>query len=182
MDKLITICIVTISCVALTACGQSKKSTNKGNTSKATKGYTDKKPTLLQATTQKTLPGRPESEPHTERNFVIVWNSSEEPQGFFWRGNGTWEPCNINSVKNYKPLVVKDDGRPFDMNYDRDFDDRNYAKGDTLELYVTTGDKHPVPAEVPADATNTLFYKKADNKWHALPVNNITKLPTIAMP
>ncbi|MBW7914866.1 MAG: hypothetical protein H3C54_14455, partial [Taibaiella sp.] len=57
-----------------------------------------------------------------------------------------------------------------------------YKKGDTLELYPITIGKHPIPAEIPKDKINIIYYKEVNGKWQALPVEKITKLPTIAMP
>lgn len=186
--NLLTIALAVITSVTLTACAQSKKGTKSETSSvtherKAPAKQEDNKPVLLQATTQKTLPGRPESKPTTERLFVVVWKDNAEPGGFFWKGTDSWLPCNINSIKNYKPLVVKDDGRPFSINYERDFEDKTYAAGDTLELYPGTGGKHPIPEEVPLDKNNIIYYKTANSKkWMPLPVDTVIKLPSIAMP
>jgi hypothetical protein len=44
-----------------------------------------------------------------------------------------------------------------------------------LELIPMTGGKFPVPAEIPVEARNTLYYKTAGSGWLAFPVKTITK-------
>ncbi|MCB0696191.1 MAG: hypothetical protein KDC07_02435 [Chitinophagaceae bacterium] len=176
-----TVAILAILFMALTACAQSKKST----AAKTSRHITSDKPLLLQATEQTTLPGRPEMEPTTDNRFVIVWKSKDAPASFFWRGQQSWLPCNVNKVTGYKPLVVKDngDGIPTPLNYVTvSTNNQNFATGDTLELYPVTGGKHPIPAEIPQDKNNVIYYKTVNSNWLALPVDSITVLPSIAMP
>lgn len=176
---ILTSCITVLICLSLSACAQTKK-----NTTKRKVVSEQREPvTLLQATSQRTLPGRPENEPTTEYRFVIVWNSDKEPASFFWRGQETWQVCNITRVNNFKPLVVKDNGIPQRRNYEND-DPGNitYKKGDTLELYPISVGKHAIPNEIPKDKNNIIYYKEVNGQWMALPVEKITKLPTIAMP
>lgn len=171
-------CLAVTTTVAMSACAQTKKNiSNKRTTSKKSAA-----PLLLQATKQRTNPGREETTPTDEYRFVIVWRSLNEPSAFFWRGEQSWQACNINRVTNFKPLVVKDNGMPQDMNYEYIDVTSTYQKGDTLELYPDTEGKHPMPSEIPTDKNNIIYYKEVNGKWQALPVEKITKLPTIAMP
>lgn len=167
--------------MAFTACAQTKK----GKTNKVVKKnkITVVKPILLQATSQTTYPGREESPIIKEERFVLVWKDKAEPVAFFWHGDQSWQACNINKVKNFRALVVKDNGIPSPLNYvSTDPGNVAYKTGDTLELYPITGGKHPMPAEIPKDKKNIIYYKTANSAWLALPVEKITKLPTIAMP
>ena len=171
-----------VVCTALTACAQTKNSAK--NNSRKSSVKTDK-PVLLQATEQTTLPGRPETEPTTDTRFVIVWKSKDAPASFFWRGNQSWMPCDVTKVKNYKPLVVSnnDNGMPEPLNYEGvNTGNQDFKTGDTLELYPVSGGKHPIPAEVPTEKNNVIYYKTVNSKWLALPVDSITELPSIAMP
>ncbi|HEY9177866.1 MAG TPA: hypothetical protein VIN07_09260 [Flavipsychrobacter sp.] len=166
-------------CISLSACAQTKR-----NTTKRKPVAENREPaTLLQATSQKTLPGRPENEPTTDYRFVIVWNGDKEPASFFWRGENSWQACEVTRVKNFKPLVIKNNGIPQSLNYEND-DPGNisYKKGDTLELYPITMGKHPMPDEISKEKNNVIYYKEVNGQWMALPVEKITKLPTIAMP
>lgn len=182
--NILTVCLIAVSCITLTACAQQKKSTTSTTKkSKLVKEQEYPKPILIQATKQKTLGGREETPPITEYRFLIVWQSSEEPAGFFWRGQQSWEPCNISKTKNYVPLKIKGDSNPYYINYESvSGANKTYAKGDTLELYPVAGGKYPIPAEVDESKNNIIYYKTANTKWTALAVDSIIKLPTIAMP
>lgn len=177
--NLLLICFVTMTCVCVSACAQSKKSTATRN-AVAKKGST---PILLQATSQTIHAGREESGSTTEYRFVIVWKSSKEPSAFFWMGEQSWQPCDVTRIKNFKPLTTDKKEITEGLNYENN-DPGNiaYHAGDTLELYPTTGGKHPIPGEIPRDKSNIIYYKEVNGKWMALPVNKITKLPSIAMP
>lgn len=169
------VCLVVFTSLAMSACAQTKKSTAK-------KKKTDKL-VLLQATSQKTIPGREETEPSVEYRFVVVWKSTKEPAAFFWKGEQSWQACEVTKVKNLRALVINSNGIQQDLNYENnDPGNITYQKGDTLELYPITTGKHPMPAEVPTDKNNIIYYKEVNGKWQALPVEKITKLPTIAMP
>lgn len=189
-NNLTTICIIVVTCITLSACAQSKKSTAKDSKNKtAVKGKklrqtgVDNSPVLLQATLQSTLPGQPETPVKDEYRFVVIWNSDKEPAGFFWRGTQTWMPCDIKKVKNYKPLVLKKGMDPYYINYETDeTSSKTYSKGDTLELYPTPSDKHPIPSEVPLEKNNVIYYKTVNSTWMPLPVDSITNLPDIIMP
>src|SRR5690606_22607495 len=135
---------------------------------------TSVKPVLLQATSQTTLPGRPETEPTTETRFVIVWKNKAEPTSFFWRGQQSWLPCDVNKVKNYKPLVVKDNdnGIPEPPNYETvNTGNISFKAGDTLELSPVTGGKHPIPAVAQNGGANIIYYQTLNSKWLALKVD-----------
>lgn len=165
--------------VAISACAQTKKKTS--NNKRTLKQSA--RPILLQATKQRTNPGREETPSTDDYRFVIVWQSRVEPSAFFWRGEQSWQACNINKIANFKPLVVKDNGMPQAMNYEyQKMSTIAYQKGDTLELYPENEGKHPMPDELATDKHNIIYYKEANGKWQALPVEKITKLPTVSMP
>lgn len=173
------VCMAVFTTIAFSACAQTKKSSAK---KKITAKQTDKL-VLLQATRQKTNPGREEGEPLVEYRFVVVWKSTKEPAAFYWKGEQSWQSCDITRIKHFKPLVINDNGMPQDINYENnDPGNITYQKGDTLELYPVITGKHPIPAEIPKDKINIIYYKEVNGKWQALPVEKITKLPTIAMP
>lgn len=176
--NILMVCFIALT-VGISACAQTKKSTTKTNAAPVQQ----EKAILLQATSQRTNPGREETEPTVEYRFVIVWKSEKEPAKFFWRGENSWQVCNVTKVNNFRTLNVNDNGVPQDLNYENN-DPGNiaYKYGDTLELYPAEMSKHPVPGEIPKDKNNIIYYKETDGKWMALPVEKITKLPTISMP
>lgn len=112
----------------------------------------------------KTITAEKQSNPPMSGDFfVIKWKSSTPPHTFFWRGSGGWLSCKIEIAENtgngeYKGTLVSL---------------RDVNKGDILLLTPLTGGRFPIPAEIPENAKNTLFYKVGNSNWLAFPVKNI---------
>lgn len=174
-SKLLTIVHIAIIATALTACGAAKSSIAADG-----KESNNEPVILLQATKQTTLPGRPEMQPTTDHRFVVVWKKQTSPTAIFWRGESGWLSCNTSIVTNYKKL--DEDNPGMNDNYQTQVMKRSISSNDTLELYPVRMGKHPMPESIPADATNTIFFKTGDNDWHALKVEKIIERPEIAMP
>lgn len=158
----------------ISACAQSKKT--KSTTSGSS--YAN----LVEANSQRSLPGMRGAEPSTEYHFVIVWTSKQKPETFFWRGQEGWMPCNVSKVHLIKG---KKPGNYSDMEAWYSTEDINLSavsKGDTLELVPVAGGKYPTPAEVPQTVTNTVFFKTTKTNWLRLPVKNIAVKKAVAMP
>ncbi|MFI5195791.1 MAG: hypothetical protein ACHQD8_01760 [Chitinophagales bacterium] len=135
---------------------------------------------LIEAYTQRTLPGRKESPPMTGTHFIIIWEYAKYPETFFWRGEGGWLSCNM--LKAHK-VTNRSHDMPRGMDYRTEFVTGDQVhKGDTLELSPVTGGKFPIPAEIPKDAKNTLFFKTGGSGWLSFPVDKITKKQDIVMP
>ncbi len=100
--------------------------------------------------------------------FVIQWESASYPETFFWRGESGWLTCNIEKArKTTKNGKTEYTGTTIGLDKIR--------KGDLLLLTPVTGGRFPIPAEIPQDAKNTLFYKTAGSAWLSFPVNKISK-------
>jgi hypothetical protein len=136
---------------------------------------------LLEAYTQRTLPGMRDAAPQTSTHFIIIWDDKQLPQSFFWRGDSNgWVTCNV--VRAHKVT-----GRPINLPTGIDYMKEvitvdKIQKGDTLELTPVAGGKFPVPAEIPESTRNTLFFKTGGSKLIAFPVKNIGRKQDIAMP
>jgi hypothetical protein len=128
---------------------------------------------LLEATSQRTLPGIPGAAVKTDYNFTITWLAATYPETFFWVGEGGRLPCGIRRVHK----APEGKGYTFENVLSR-----NIHKGDTLRLVPVTGGKLPVPDEIPATAQNTLYFKTVGSNWLSYPVKNIRRLPDIANP
>lgn len=123
---------------------------------------------LVEATSQATRPGIPGGNTPTDCRIYIVWNATTYPETFFWRGEKGWLTCNMEKAHKAKgpkgkwttTAVVND----------------AVHKGDTLYLHPVTGGRFPTPAEVPASARNTLYYKTAGSGWLSFKVQKITRL------
>ena len=162
----------------LVLCFAASISTNAQTTTKA-KSKTYLK--VVEAYTQRTRPGRPESAPPpTGTHFIIVWEYAKYPETFFWRGEGGWLSCNM--LKAHK-ITNRPHNMPRGIDYRTEFvTGDKIHKGDTLQLSPVTGGKFPIPDEIPKDAKNTLFFKTGGSGWLSFPVENITKKPDIIMP
>lgn len=167
------IIIIAIATFMLNACISTGSATTGGKEA-------DMSPLLLEATKQRTLPGRPEMEPTTDYNFVMVWRSTEKPTSFFWRGEDGWTSCSISEVHNYTPVNKKNPSS--DKNYNTTVLSRDVHANDTLELYPVSGGKYPTPEAIPQEAQYTIYYKTETSGWQALRVNNIIERPDIVMP
>lgn len=127
---------------------------------------------MIEASSQKTLPGIPGADAKTEFKFIIQWLGASYPETFFWRGEAGWLSCRI--LKAHK---VATKGKKT-VTYKTEFaTGGNIHKGDLLELTPTTGGKFPIPAEIPATAKNTLFFKTAGSGWLSFEVKNIKAKP-----
>ena len=134
---------------------------------------------LVEAYTQRTLPGIPRASIKTDYRFILVWEGANYPETFFWRGDNGWLTCSM--VKAHR-IAHKNRNAPEGQDYSTEFvKNGDVHKGDTLELTPIAGGKFPVPAEIPADAKKTLFYKTGGSGWLPFPVNTITKKPDMVM-
>lgn len=113
----------------------------------------------------KTIPANKQSNPPAAGYFFVVkWEEATPPETFFWRGESGWLNCVIEKAcKKGKGYT----GKNIDLG--------KIKKGNTLLLTPVTGGRFPVPAEIPENAKNTLYYKTAGSGWIAFPVSKITK-------
>ena len=45
---------------------------------------------LVEAYTQKIVPGIPGAQPQTSTHIIAVWEGAKYPETMFWRGDGGW--------------------------------------------------------------------------------------------
>ena len=134
---------------------------------------------LIEAYSQRTLPGIPGVPIKTDYHFILVWEGTKYPETFFWRGENGWLPCKIEKAHK---IVKKDHHVPDGLDYRTEQAGGDIHKGDTLELTPLAGGKFPIPPEIPKEAKNTLFFKTGGGGWLAFPVKDIVKKHDIAMP
>jgi len=136
---------------------------------------------VIEAYSQRTLPGIPGKQITTNYHFVIVWEGAKNPETFFWRGENGWLPCSIARAHKMGVKTKKTPPQTGDYTLERISADQIH-KGDTLELRSITGGKFPVPSEIPESAKNTLYYKTGGSTWTPFVVKTIGKKPDVAMP
>lgn len=124
---------------------------------------------LLEAYSQKAEKNRA-APPQTGTHFIIVWSAATYPETFFWRGDNGWLNCRMERAK--KATGKHAAGVNYVLNNTSAGD---IHAGDTLMLSPITGGKFPIPAEIPADVKNMLFFKTGGSQWLSYPVNVIAK-------
>lgn len=135
---------------------------------------------LVEAYTQRTIPGVQGAAPQVSTHFILIWEGAKYPETFFWRGENGWLPCNMvrahRAAKGAAKLSPEIDymSEPISAN--------KIHKGDTLQLTPVSGGKFPVPAGIPDSAKNMLYYKIAGSGWLGFPIKNIGRKRDIAMP
>ena len=148
---------------------------------KATKKLPKGNFTLIEAYTQRTLPGMPRGTITTAEHFIVVWKATTFPESIFWRGDNGFLPCMIQKAVRVDPKA--NSKMPPGIDYlTEDYGSNKVHKGDTLMLTPVTGGKYAVPNEIPATSKNTLFYKTGGSGWLSFPVTTIAKKRDIAMP
>ena len=138
--------------------------------------------TLVEAFNQKTLSGKNSSAPPpVDDHFIIVWQAATYPETFFWRGQSGFLPCNIEKAHKISSKDAKK--YPPGMEYVTEaISGDAIHKGDTLELTPLTRGKYAIPAEIPKDSKQTLYYKTGGSAWQAFPVKTITRKHDLVRP
>jgi len=160
--KFLSAIVVATIGMHLMSCAQAKKATGAS-------AYAS----LMESNMHRTLPGVRGAEPITEYNFIITWNSSTPPQSFFWRGEDGWLGCSValaHKAKGTSEYTFTD------VRIDK------IKKGDILKLTPMPGGKYPIPASIPKNATNTIYFKTINNKWLGLPVKKFNRQADTIMP
>jgi hypothetical protein len=135
---------------------------------------------LLEATSQRTLPGIPGAPVKTDYHFLVVWQDSKKPEQVFWNGDDGWQSC---AVRRVHKVVRKDATGKSVIDYRGEKDiETTINKGDTLDFRPITGRRAAKPAGFTGDPKNTLIFKVGENSWNQFSVTKITRMPDIALP
>ena len=135
---------------------------------------------LVEAYSQRIVPGIPGSQPQTSIHIIAVWEGASYPETMFWRGDGGWWGCNIASAHK---IVNRQYIRANYQEYEKSvISPDKIKKGDTLQIDPVPGGKFPVPTEIPADSKNTLFFKTGDSGWLSFHVDTFVKKHDIVKP
>ncbi len=135
---------------------------------------------LVTAYSQRIVPGIPGSQPQTVLHIIAVWEGASYPETMFWRGDAGWWGCNIAAAhKIVNRRFIRADYREYEASV---ISPDKIQKGDTLQIDPMPGGKFPVPAEIPNDAKNTLFYKTGGSGWLSMHIDTITRQHDIVKP
>lgn len=171
-DKLFTFLLAMCLAVVMSACAQPKKTSSKKQSLHAA---------VLEARRQRLVSAMPGAQPINNYRILVIWQSTKAPQSFFWRGEDGWINCLVNEVHKRQGVVNKE---MEELWYTAaEIAPEKIKKNDTLELIPMPGGRFATPAEIPAQARNTLFFQLLnDTKWQALPVHKFKQLKDMQGP
>ncbi len=129
---------------------------------------------LLQATSQRVLPGMPGAPIITNYYFAVVWTGAKPPGMFYWKDETEWRNCKVSKAHKFVNKGVVDySGVPIDI--------ENIRKGDTLIIATAKPGRSELTG-MPKVGKSMLCYKTGSSNWLLFPVKSITKKPDVAMP
>ena len=136
--------------------------------------------TLVEAYSQRIVPGIPGSQPQTVLHIIAVWEGANYPQTMFWRGDAGWWGCNMAIARKIvNRRYIRADYREYETTV---IAPDKIKKGDTLQIDPVPGGKFPIPGEIPQEAKNTLFFKTGGSGWLSFPLDTIVKKHDIIKP
>jgi hypothetical protein len=153
--------------LTITSCAQSKRASVE-----PAKGYAK----LIEATSQRSIPGIRDAEIETIYKFIVIWQANEQPLDFFWKAPGIWQHCAVSKV--HKTMNKSANGAGYRTEA---YEPGKLRKGDTLELVPVKGGKYPIPTEIPSDLNNVVIFKTNKTNWLQIPVGKITRKPDVIM-
>jgi len=137
---------------------------------------------LIEAYTQRILPGRREGRIIKETHFIITWKNKNYPKNFIWLDGDDTLNCNI--AKAHKINA----GNMHRLPGRSDYYTENIAlnkiqKGDTLDITPINGGKAILPTDTPEALKNMLLYTASNKKTlYGFHVDSLTRKQDIAMP
>ena len=127
---------------------------------------------ILQASVQRTLPGRREAAIMRQYTIVLKWLQTQTPQTFFFCYQNTFWICDIQRAhynESAKQYITEE------ISFDK------IKPGDTLQL-TTTKQTDPPASLNQFQKNNSLIYKLENANWNDVEINNIVQRPDIFMP
>jgi hypothetical protein len=121
---------------------------------------------LLEASSQRIIPGIPGAAIRTNYHFIVIWNSAQSPDKFFWKNEKDQAYCRITKITSIGSHSIN----------------AAIRRGDTLSISALKDKEVQTPAGISSKAKNTLFFKTKSSGWVRYPVKKISKKPDEAMP
>jgi hypothetical protein len=137
---------------------------------------------LIEAYTQRILPGRRESRIIKETHFIVIWQNKNYPGSFNWLDGDDTLICNIRKAHKINSNSKRRlSGRP--GYYSENTAPDKIQKGDTLDISHSNAGSALLPSGMPKNRRNMLVYTIGDGKTlYGLRVDSITKKQDTAMP
>ncbi len=138
--------------------------------------------TLIEAYTQRTLPGRKESNIRSATHIIIIWHNKAYPKQFFWVDNNCAMNCNFGKV--HKAHMNTGRFAHNDIEYVREGISLESIKpGDTLDITTLEANNTAIPDNLPVTNKNTLlYYQQNEKKLFAIKVDSLARKHDIIMP
>jgi hypothetical protein len=159
--------LLVVGIAAGPSCAQAKKTSLSSG-----KGYAK----IWESYSQKVIPGVRGQEITTEYQFLVIWQSTQKPETFFWKSPEAWMNCAVYRLHKKK---AKDNTNTWFQTEEIDLE--KVRKGDTLVLVPVKGGKFVIPTTVPSSLKNIILFKTTKSNWLFLQLNKMTKLPDIIM-
>jgi hypothetical protein len=135
---------------------------------------------LIEAYSQRTVPGIQGAPIQTNTHFIICWLSADHPQTFFWHSANATVLCGATKArKTVKQSRFHQQTTEYML---LSTDMTAVHAGDTLSVTPDTQKKQQKPSGLPSSPVNSLIYRSSKGGWNILPVKQIIKKPDVMMP
>ena len=134
---------------------------------------------LVDAFSQRMLPGKSGSTIKTDIHFILVWQDDRKPtDAFYWKSDNSWQQCIAAKAHSAVNGQVR---AGFEYSQER-AGLAGVNKGDTIILTPRHGSGSTVPEPLQKKKGNFVFYKMQDGSWIATPVIKLAQKRDIALP
>lgn len=137
---------------------------------------------LIEAYTQRIIPGQRESRIVKETHFIINWQNKDYPKSFIWLDGGDTMKCSITRAHKINAGNTRRlSGMP--DYYSENITLNKIKKGDTLDISPGNIGSTILPSDLPKNRKNTLLYVSGNKtSLHGFQVDSIAKKQDIVMP
>lgn len=132
---------------------------------------------IIEAFTQKTLPGVRGMEPQTRFHITLALKSNLKPRLFLWMQDGKWYSCSLSRA-HYTREVNEGTHLPYTT---AQIYINDVKKGDTLEL-TPINITNDVPIKPDKLKNNTLYFNNTQNNWFFVTIKHFLSKPDIVLP
>ncbi len=134
---------------------------------------------LVEAFSQRMLPGKSGGAIKTDSHFILVWQDEAKPaDAFYWKNDNNWQQC--IAAKAHK--AVRGQVRAgFEYSQER-AGLAGVNKGDTIILTPRHGSGSAVPEPLQKKKGNFVCYKTQEGAWYSVPVLKLAQKHDIALP
>ena len=135
---------------------------------------------LVEAFSQRMLPGKQGGVPKTDLHFILIWQDNAQPtDGFYWKEGDKWQQC--IAAKAHKAVHGQMLRAGFEYSQER-AGLAGVKNGDTVILTPKHGSGSTVPEILQKKKGNLVVYRMHDGSWFPVPVMKMVQKRDIALP